>query len=116
MRLAVLALISGACGGPQIAEHRVDIVKFLPSTLESDRPLKGDPRAVHVRVYVDAATRATPHWKEDITDQIDYAGQLLTPMLGVRLNVDAIKDWDRQGEPGDAMKALTALDDGKDAV
>jgi tetratricopeptide (TPR) repeat protein len=113
MRLAVLVLLI-ACGGPQITEHRTDVVKFLPATLESDRPQKGDPRTAHVRVYVDAAVRATPHWKEDITDQIDYAGQLLTPMLGVRVVVDSIKEWDRSGDPHEAMASLTALDPAKD--
>src|SRR5262245_35066848 len=114
----VLVVLIAACGGPQLAEHaKSDVTKSLPATLEASRPKEGEPRAIHLRVWADTGVRAQPHWKEDITDQIDYAGQLLAPLLGVRLTVDAIKDWDHVGS--DARAALTALaqaDDGKDVT
>jgi predicted Zn-dependent protease len=118
MRCALLVVLA-ACGGSQVvAEHPVaDLSKVLPATLEATRPKSGDPRSVHVRVWADAGVRALPHWKDDITDEIDYANQLLTPLLGVKLVVDATKDWDRKGvDFHDAAKQLGTLDDGKDVT
>jgi len=113
--LALVVLV--ACGGPQITEHHgSDLTKALPATLEANRPKEGDARPLKIRVWADAGVRALPHWKEDINDEIDYASQLLTPLLGVRLTVDAIKDWDRAGDPGVALKALAEADDGKGVV
>ncbi|HMG23490.1 MAG TPA: hypothetical protein VK607_19285, partial [Kofleriaceae bacterium] len=63
-----------------------------------------------VRVYADAAVRALPRWKEDITDAIDYANQLFQPMIGLRLTVDSYKDWERTGTPDDALRELVQLD------
>jgi predicted Zn-dependent protease len=103
-----------ACGGPQITEHHTDLTKLLPATLEAAHAKEGDARVVHVRVWADAAIRALPHWKEDIGDQLDYAGQLLTPLLGIKLTVDAVKDWDRTGTPAvqDALRELAVVDPG----
>ena len=121
-RIALLGALAAssaapACGGPQLVEHPPPAVKlWLPVTLEAHRPHEGDPRAVHVRVWADAGVRALPHWKDDITDQIDYATQLLTPLLGVRIQVDDIKDWDRTGDPHAALAALAAADPGKDVM
>jgi predicted Zn-dependent protease len=116
MRLALVVL--AACGGgSHVVEHApADLSKDLPATLEAAQPKTGEPRAVHVRVWADAAVRALPHWKEDITDQIDYASQYVTPLLGVKLSIDAWKDWDRQGDPHDALKDLGIKDDGKDVT
>jgi tetratricopeptide (TPR) repeat protein len=114
MRCAVLLFV-GACAGSQISDqHAPNMGKLLPATLEADRPIKGEARAVHVRVWVDAGVRATKHWKEDIGDQLDYASQLLSPLVGARLQVDAIKDWDRTGDLAEAMRQLTAADKGDD--
>jgi len=117
MRLALLAVLA-ACGGSQVVEQHpsADLTKELPATLEATQPKTGDPRTVHLRVWADAAVRALPHWKEDVTDQIDYASQLLTPLVGVRLAVDDWKNWDRQGDPHDALKQLDKADDGKDVT
>ena len=114
-RLLVLlwALSFVGCGGSQVVNEKpkADVTKSLPATLEATRPKTGDPRPVHVHVYADTATRALPKWREEITDQLDYAGQLLAPMLGVRLTVDAIKDWDHDGsDPREGLKALAALE------
>jgi tetratricopeptide (TPR) repeat protein len=118
MRLALLAVIA-ACGGSQVVESpktSTDITKELPATLEATQPKTGDPRTVSVRVWTDAAVRAMPHWKEDISDQIDYASQLLTPLLGVRIAIDGWKDWDRKGDPHEALHDLATKDDGKDVM
>ena len=59
---------------------------------------------------------ALPKWKEDITDQIDYASQLLTPFVGVRLAVDKVVEWTRAGDPHEALTQLAALDKGDDVT
>ena len=105
----VLALALAACGGG-LKEHRGGITKFLPTTLESGRRWDGEIRTAKVRIYVDAEVRALPHWKEDITDEIDYASQVLQPLVGARLAVESFKDWARTGAPEDALRALTELD------
>lgn len=102
-----------ACGGSQIQERKAaDVSKLGPATLEATQPKEGDPRVARVRVWVDAGIRATPHWKEHITEQIDYASQLLTPLLGVRLDVTAFQDWKRAGDPHSALRELATVDDG----
>lgn len=109
-----LLVVAAACGGSQVAApHAPSVGNLLPATLEAARPKQGDPRTLHVRVLVDAGVRAVPHWKEDITEQIDYAGQLLVPLVGVRLAVDKIAEWNRTGDPATALAELERADDGK---
>lgn len=119
MRRALLCLFV-ACGGPQIQERpAADLSGVLPATLEArGKAREGDPREAKVRIWVDGGVRAMPRWKEEITDQLDYAGQLLTPMLGVRLKVEEIKSWDRAGvlEPGVALSSLKEVDAGKEVA
>ncbi len=106
-----------ACGGPKLKEHsEVDLTKHLPATLEATKPREGDPRTVKVRVWVDPGVRALPRWKDEITEQIDYASQLLTPLIGARITVADVKDWPRSGEPRDALRALTEVDKGDDVT
>jgi predicted Zn-dependent protease len=119
MRCALLCLFAVACGGGQIQERKVaakDVAKVGPATLEATKPREGDPREAKIRVWVDAGVRALPGWKEDLNDQIDYASQLLTPLLGVRLKIEGFKDWNRTGDPRDALKELASTDDGKDVI
>ena len=120
MRRALLVALA-ACGGSQVSttteRPATDVTKLLPATLEATQPKYGDPRSVHVRVWADAGVRAMPHWKDDIADEIDYANQLLTPLVGVKLVVDATKDWDRKGvDFHDAAKQLATVDDGNDVT
>ncbi len=116
MRLALVCFLV-ACGGAQIQERNAaDLAKVGPATLETTKPREGDPRPAKVRVWVDAGVRALPRWKEDITEQLDYASQLLTPLVGVRLEVEAIKNWDRTGDPNSALQDLQHVDDGKEAI
>jgi tetratricopeptide (TPR) repeat protein len=115
MRWAVLfAIALGACGGPKLQERSAgQVSKHLPATLEAERPRDGEPRTVKVRVHVDAGARAQARWREEITDQIDYASQLLTPLCGIRLAIDTVQEWTRAGEPGTALGALAELDRGE---
>jgi tetratricopeptide (TPR) repeat protein len=89
------------------AERTAELVeKYLPATLETSKPRVGDPRTAKVRIYADPGIQAQPHWKEEITEQIDYASQLLQPMIGVKLAIDSINDWPRTGDPQDALRGL----------
>lgn len=118
MRWAVLlAAALAACGGAKLQERSVgEMTKHLPATLEAERPREGDPRTVKVRVYADAGARAGARWQEELTDQLDYASQLLTPLCGVRLALESVKPWTREGEPHVALQALAALDRGDDVT
>src|SRR5688572_5243149 len=116
--LTVIACVT-ACGGPQIQQRSVggaDMAKFLPAALETEKPREGDPREVKVRVWTDAGVRALPRWKDDINEQIDYANQLLTPLAGVRMQVEAWKEWTRAGEPHQALAQLAEADKGDGVV
>src|ERR1043165_1837356 len=109
--LLTISALAGACGGGTTQlDRRVAATRFLPSPMEATRPGEGDPRAAKVRIYVDAAVRAMPRWKEDITDQVDYANQLFQPLIGVRLVIDSFKEWARTGVPEDALRELAQLD------
>jgi tetratricopeptide (TPR) repeat protein len=111
-RAAALVLVLIACGSPQLKEHVADLSALTPATLEAERPRDGDPRTVKVRIYADAAVRARPTWKAEINEQVDYASQLLTPLLGTSLAIESMKDWTRTGDPRSALTELQALDKG----
>jgi tetratricopeptide (TPR) repeat protein len=108
--LCALVLVVG-CGG-KIADHpSLAVTKFLPATLEADRTGKGgEPRTAKVRIYADPGVRALPQWKEEIADQLDYASQLLHPLIGVKLAVESYQDWARAADPQDALRELIQLD------
>ncbi|HEY4243876.1 MAG TPA: tetratricopeptide repeat protein [Kofleriaceae bacterium] len=113
MRLALVALVCAACGGPQLSEHPAPAVtKFLPATLDVARPKEGDPRVAKVRIYADAAVRANPRWKDEFTEELDYANQLLQPLVGTRLAIESTKDWAFTGDIHTALRALVAADPG----
>jgi predicted Zn-dependent protease len=123
MRWALVCFVI-ACGGTQIqTRNAADLSKLGPATLEATQPKEGEPRSLNVRIWVDAGVRALPGYKDKITEQLDYAGQLLTPLLGVTLKVEAWKDWERQldptnpaGDPAGALADLKAADPGKDVA
>jgi len=111
--LAVAITIATACGPKVVNDHKIaDISKHLPATLEASRPREGDAKSIHVRVWVDAGVRAQPKWREEIIDQADYASQLLAPLLGARISIDKISEWNRTTDPGAAMAALAETDKG----
>ncbi len=119
-------IVIAACGGTQTtapettnekAKDKNAILAGMPATLESDHPKTGDPRPVHVRVWVDVGVRALPHWQDELNDQLDYAGQLLQPMLGIRLTIDKVSDWDHAGtDPHAALLDLEKVDAGSDVT
>src|SRR5687767_5999664 len=117
--LAVIAALV-ACSGPQIQKRSVtgaDMAKHLPATFEVEKPREGDPRDVKVRVWTDAGARANTRWKDEINEQIDYANQVLTPLIGVRLQVEAFKEWSRgAAQPHQALEQLVAADNADGVV
>lgn len=108
----LLLLCLAACGATSQAERSAAKMRFLPSHIETTWKFQGDARTAKVRIYADAEVRALPHWKDDIGEEIDYANQLLEPMIGLRLTVDSFKDWERAGTPEDALRELMTLDKG----
>src|SRR5262249_7932482 len=70
----------------------------------------GDVKVARVRVYADKDFRDhDARWKQDVTDEIDYANQLLTPMLGVRLEVSDVVEWDHTAPDAPLRETLAAL-------
>jgi tetratricopeptide (TPR) repeat protein len=112
MKYGLLVPLLVACGG-KLSEHPAEsVARFLPATLETTRPKGGDPRPAKVRIYADPGIRALPHWKEDITDQLDYANQLLQPLIGTKLAVESVQEWARTGDLHDALHELVQADKG----
>jgi tetratricopeptide (TPR) repeat protein len=105
----LLVLVLAACG-PSLAERTAAKLRFLPTQIETTWKFQGEARTAKIRVYADDTVRALPHWKEDISEQIDTANQLLQPLVGLRLTVESYKDWTRSGPPDDALRELVAAD------
>jgi hypothetical protein len=113
------ALALAACTQPHIRAQRKALASALPATLEPGKPREGEPRTAKVRVYADADYRAQHvRWRSSFTDQLDYANQLLVPMLGVRLEPEFV-EWDRRKPEAslrDTLTELAELDDGDDVA
>jgi predicted Zn-dependent protease len=117
--LAVAALIAvqvavgaGCAGSSQGGGHHrnLDLGKAMPAELEPGTHHEGDVKVARVRVLADADFRArTPAWKHRITDEIDYANALLTPMMGVRLEITELRDWDHNAPDAPLRETLAAL-------
>jgi tetratricopeptide (TPR) repeat protein len=122
-RIAALAVATAlaagalaACGG-NAANARIEaLAAALPATLEPSAAFVDEPRTAKVRLWVDAGVRAVPRWRELILEQIDAASQFWTPLLGVRLEVAAVREWDRKAPVPQALAELAALDSGEDVA
>ncbi|HEY0192611.1 MAG TPA: tetratricopeptide repeat protein [Kofleriaceae bacterium] len=114
--LASVTLLAGCFAGRE-AKKGDAVMKLVPATLQVTRPKPGDPRVAKIRVYADPGMQALPHWKDNIAEELDYANQLLTPLLGVRMQVDgAIREWPRDGDAHQALRQLQEHDKADDAV
>jgi len=114
--LFVVGLLSSACGSA-ISEHPAEsVTRYLPATLEAAHARVGDARIAKVRIYADPGVRALPHWKEDIADQLDYASQLLQPLVGLKLAVESYKEWPRARGVDDALRELAEVDKATDVA
>lgn len=110
----VLALVG--CGSNASNARIEALASALPATLEPSAAFVGEPRVAKVRLWVDAGVRAQPKWRELLLEQIDAASQFWTPLVGVRLEVIAVREWDRKAEPAQALAELTSLDSGDDVA
>jgi tetratricopeptide (TPR) repeat protein len=108
--------LASGCGGSNANAHVAALAGALPATLEPSAAFVGEPRVAKVRVWADAGVRAQPKWRELILEQIDAASQFWVPLLGVRLEVAATRDWDRKAPPVQALAELAALDPGDDVA
>ncbi|HSS02942.1 MAG TPA: hypothetical protein VLM79_38030 [Kofleriaceae bacterium] len=95
------------------------IEKLVPAQLTAHGKWKGAVRVAKVRVWADDDYRAqNVRWQHGFDEQLDYANQVFTPMLGVRLEPE-YRSWERHA-PGatlqDALEELTRLDTDEDAV
>jgi len=110
VRRFLLLLVLTACGSTLSERPGDSALRFMPATLESAHTKVGDPRIAKIRIYADPGVRALPHWKEEIAEQVDYASQLLQPLVGVKLAVDSVQDWPREHPPNDALRELVERD------
>lgn len=114
LALVLAALLAGlaACSGSAANAHIAALAGALPATLEPSATYSGEPRVAKLRIWVDAGVRAQPKWRELILEQIDAASQFWTPLVGVRLEVAAVREWDRSAPPAQSLAELTSLDAG----
>lgn len=119
--LALAALVTGAaagagCGGGGANSHIAALAGALPATLEPSATFSGEPRVAKLRVWADAGVRAQPKWRELMLEQIDAASQFWTPLLGIRLEVVAVREWERTAAPAQALTELSGLDNGDEVT
>lgn len=109
--------IGGGKPSKQIQHEGLD--KLFPVQLTAPTQWKGEVRAAKLRVWADDAYRAqNVRWQHGFDEQLDYANQVLIPMLGVRLEAD-YRSWERHAPDGtlaDALEALAKNDPGDDVV
>jgi tetratricopeptide (TPR) repeat protein len=94
MRALVCLWIAAACGRPEVKHPRMDHwAALLPATLEATQPRTGPATPLQIRVWADDAVRAEGQWQARFSDDLDHANQLLSPLLGVRLEIAEVKEW-----------------------
>src|SRR5262245_28800644 len=87
--------------------------KLFPAQLSARGKWKGEVRVAKVRVWADDEYRAqNVRWQHGFDEQLDYANQVFTPMLGVRLEPE-YRTWERHA-PGatlaDSLQELVRID------
>jgi len=109
---AAAALAAGpSCYHDTFVQHeREHLGRAMPVELDPGAHHTGDIKVAKVRVWADADFRGhTVGWKRRVTDEIDYANQLLAPALGVRLEIVDFEDWDYQAPTAPLRQTLAAL-------
>jgi tetratricopeptide (TPR) repeat protein len=119
--LAVIGMtaIALSCTQQHVKNQRRRLGEELPATLEAPTKYEGTVRTAKVRVWADAEYRAqNVRWTRGFGDELDYANQLLEPMLGIRLEAE-YKEWDRHA-PNASLRETAAelalLDPGDDVT
>jgi len=77
-------------------------------------------RTLHVRIYADQDyRRQMPGWRDHATALVARASDQMRAVLGLRLTIDSMSEWERHADPADMEAILTelqALDEGDDMV
>src|ERR1041384_4652853 len=97
------ALLSGCLISPVIPigsgkssneVQRENLAKLFPAQLTATGAWKGEVRVAKIRVWADDEYRAqNVRWQHGFDDLLDYANQVLAPMLGVRLEPE-YRQWE----------------------
>src|SRR5689334_5204242 len=122
MRRATLVLFSmlAGCWYRTPAQIQRDYAQTLAPAATPEAPERppGQLRFFRMRVYVDRDYQSqTPRWESHIEDQIDRANRFLEAQLGVRLQVESMRVWDRHSGLSSndaALHELMARDPGTD--
>jgi len=119
-RACLVALACLAACTPHIVKtERKLLGKEVPAVLEARTKFEGSIRTAKVRVWADNDYRSQNlRWKQGFGDQLDYANQLLEPMLGLRLEAE-YRDWDRRAPQAplrETAAELAAMDPGDDVA
>jgi len=107
-------------GGKSSTEAQHDTLsRLFPAQLTAINQWKGEVRVAKLRVWADDEYRAqNVRWEHGFEEQLDYANQVLIPMLGLRLEAE-YKTWQHHA-PGsslsDHLDALTRSDPSDDAA
>lgn len=126
--VAVAAIVSGCLVSPVIpigsGRSREDVQhdrldQLFPAQLTAPERWTGELRVAKLRVWADDDYRAqNVQWQHGFDEQLAYANQVLTPMLGVRLEAE-YRSWDRHAPGATLVEHLDALsreDPGADVV
>jgi len=125
---ALTALTSGCLISPVIPigsgkssndVQREGIAKLFPAQLSARGTWKGEVRVAKLRVWADDEYRAqNVRWQHGFDEELDYANQVMTPMLGIRLEAE-YRQWEHHA-PAERLEehlvALSELDEGDDVV
>jgi tetratricopeptide (TPR) repeat protein len=107
-------------GGKSAKQNQRELLnKQVPNPLSTAHTWKGDVRVAKLRVWADDEYRAqNVRWQHGVDEQLDDANQVLTPMLGIRLEAE-YHAWQHHA-PGsslsDAVHSLAEQDAGDDVV
>jgi predicted Zn-dependent protease len=92
---------------------------LLPAAVPEAPPRPpGQIKYLRVRLYADLDYQAqTPRWQSHVEDQIDRANRVLDAQLGVRLQIESMRSWNRHDSlngTARALQELAAHDSGSD--
>lgn len=130
IRVAVVALCVGSgcllqspvvrfgSGKSAKENQRTEMQRWTPPQLVANGTWTGATSVVQVRVWADDAYRAQHmDWKDAFAAQLEYANEVLGPLLGIQLEPQ-YREWSYRAEVGapleDELTALAAQDPGDD--
>jgi hypothetical protein len=100
MKSQLLVLVLGGCfaatpvirfgSGKSANEAQHDrAAELTPPVLVADGEWSGEIKVAHIRVWADDEYRAqNVHWERAFGDSLDYANEVLAPLIGIRLEAE----------------------------